>query len=110
MTTTIGTPETSALDLIVRIGEAVPGAAGLRASLHQLAGALHVDGALAGLTTIGDARIAAATITEVACTADDSVGALRIRAAAVRVGCLNCADPVGLADALDGAATVWDHL
>ncbi len=108
MTTTLETPETAALDLIDAIGEAVLGAAALHTALHDFAGALHVDGALAGLATIGDARIAAATITDAACASDDPVGTLRIRAAAVRAGCWDCADRQGLARALDGAATVLD--
>ncbi|TDL01548.1 amino acid aminotransferase [Mycobacterium paragordonae] len=103
-------PETAALDLIVRIGEAVPGAVALRGALQDFAGALHVEGALAGLTTAADARLAAATIAEAACTADDSVAALRIRAAAIRAGCWDCAHPDGLAQALDGAATVLDAM
>ena len=77
-------PETAALDLLARIADAVPGAAALRLSLQHLASALHVDGALAGLATMADARLAAATIAEAACAADDPVGTLRIRAAATR--------------------------
>lgn len=114
MTTTTSTPladpESAALDLIVRIAEAVPGAGALLASLQHLASALHIEGALAGIATFGDARIAAAAITEAACTSDDPVGALRIRAAAMRAGCWDCADSQGLAQALDAAATVLDVL
>ncbi|WP_304113635.1 amino acid aminotransferase [Mycolicibacterium bacteremicum] len=109
MTTTLDSPETAALDFIDAIARAVPDAAALRAVLRNLAGALHIDGALAGLATIGDARIAAATITDAAATSDDPVGALRIRAAAVRAGCWDCSDPGGLADALDAAASVLDR-
>lgn len=115
MTTINNTPpadsESAALDFFVRIAEALPGgASAMRAALHNFAGALHIDGALAGLTTIGDARLAAATIAEAAVTADDPVGALRIRAAAVRAGCAaqQCSNPAGLAQALDVAATVLD--
>ncbi|MCV7005139.1 hypothetical protein [Mycobacterium gordonae] len=108
MTTTIDTPETAALGYLVRIAEAVPGATALHAVVRDLATALHVDGALSGLTTTGDARLAAASIAEAAVTADDPVGALRIRAAATRAGCWDCANPEGLALALDGAATVLD--
>jgi hypothetical protein len=114
-TTTISTtpadPESAALDLIVRIAEAVPGAVALRASLQHLAGALQIEGALSGLATVADARLAAATITEAACTADDPVGSLRIRAASMRAGCWDdprCANTEGLAQALDAAATVLD--
>jgi hypothetical protein len=68
MTTTISTqpadPESAALDLIVRIGEAVPDTTALRTSLQHLAGALRIEGALAGLTTVADARLAAATVAE----------------------------------------------
>ena len=108
MTTTIDNPEAAALDLIVRIGESVPGAVALRAVLNDFAGALHIEGALAGLATMADARLAAATIAEAVGTADDPVGALRIRAAATRAGCWDCTHPEGLASALDGAATVLD--
>lgn len=80
-------PESAALDFIVRIAEAVPGAAALRASLQHLAGVFQLEGALAGLATEADARLAAATITDATCTVDDPVGALRIRAAAIRAGC-----------------------
>lgn len=75
-------------------------------ALRDFAGALHVEGALAGLTAAADARLAAATIAEAACTADDPVAALRIRAAAIRAECWDCANPAGLAQALDGAVTV----
>ncbi len=111
MTTIINTPESAALDLIVRIGESVPGAAALGTALREFAGALQIESALSSLTTITDARVAAATIAELACTADDAVGSLRIRAAAIRAGCASLADvldPDGLALALDGAATVLD--
>ncbi|RUP02131.1 MAG: amino acid aminotransferase [Mycobacterium sp.] len=101
-------PETAALDYLVRIGEAVPKATALAGALRDFAGALHVEGALAGLSTAADARLAAATIAEAARTADDPVAALRIRAAAIRAGCWDCANPDGLAQALDGAATVLD--
>lgn len=114
MTTTASTPiadpESAALDLIIRIGEAVPGAVALHASLRHLASALHIEGALACVATLADARVAAATITEAICTSDDPVGTLRIRAAAMRAGCWDCADPQGLAQALDEAATVVDVL
>ncbi len=84
----------------------------MRAALQQFAGALELDSALASLTTVADARLAAAAIAEAACTADDPVGALRIRAAAMRAGCrlseFNSDNPHGLAQALDGAATVLD--
>lgn len=108
MTTTIDTPESAALDLIVRIAEAVPGATALHAVVRPLIVALHIEGALASLATLDDARLAAAAIAELAVSADDPVGALRIRAAAFRAGCWDCADPRGLAQALDGAATVLD--
>jgi hypothetical protein len=58
---------------------------------------------------VEDARLAAATITEAAFRADDPVGSLRIRAAAMRAGCgQDCGDPLALPQALDGAATVLD--
>ncbi|GFG49006.1 hypothetical protein [Mycolicibacterium agri] len=59
--------------------------------------------------SVEDARLAAATITEAAFSADDPVGSLRIRAAAMRADCgQDCGDPPALAPALDGAATVLD--
>lgn len=116
MTTTINTPpadpESAALDLIVLIAEALPGGArALRGALQHFAGALQLESALSSLTTITDARVAAGTIAEFACTADDAVGSLRIRAAALRAGCWGSeftSDPDGLAQALDGAASVLD--
>lgn len=108
MTTEIDTPETATLDYLVRIAEAVPGATALHAAVRDLATALHVEGALSCLSSAGDARLAAATIAEAACAADDPVAALRIRAAAMRAGCWDCANPEGLAQALDGAAGVLD--
>ncbi|OBJ85539.1 hypothetical protein A9W97_19370 [Mycobacterium gordonae] len=110
MTTTVDTPETAALDYLVRIAEAVPGATSLAGALRDFASALHVEGALAGLTTMAGARAAAATIAEAVVTADDAVAALRIRAAAARAGCWDCAEPDGLAQVLDAAATVWDRM
>lgn len=115
MTTATSTPpadpESVALDSLVRIAEAMPGGApALRAALQNFAGALQIEGALAGITTVADARLAAVTIAEAALTAADPVGSLRIRAAAMRARCWDCADPDGLADALDGAATVLDVL
>lgn len=105
-------PESAALDLIVRIAEALPGGApALRGALQHFAGALQLESALSSLTTMTDARVAAAAIAELACTADDAVGSLRIRAAAIRAGCANrtdVLDPDGLALALDSAATVLD--
>src|SRR5258708_3288389 len=109
MTTTIGNPETAALDLIVRIAEALPdGAPALRAALQHLAGALQIECALAPHAPLADARLAAATIVDAGCTAEDPVGALRIRAAAMRAGCWDCANSQGLAQALDRVASVLD--
>jgi hypothetical protein len=73
MTTTISTPpkdpESAALDFIVRIAEALPGGApALRAALQNLASVLQLEGALTGLATMADARLAAATIADAAGT------------------------------------------
>ncbi|WP_225593723.1 hypothetical protein [Mycolicibacterium fortuitum] len=65
-------------------------------------------GALSGLTDLRDAQIVEGTIVDAAVAADDPVAALRFRAAAVRVGCQPCANPEGLAQSLEGAATVLD--
>lgn len=115
--TTTGTlpadPESIALDLIVRIAESVTGATALRAALQHLAGVLQLEGAMSGLSTIPDARLAAASIADAACTADDPVGSLRIRAASMRAGCWSdpqCMNPAVLAQVLDAAATVLDAL
>lgn len=118
MTTSTSTPpadpESVALDSLVRIAEALPGGApALRATLQHFAGVLQLEGSLAGLGTVADARIAAATIAEAASTAEDPVGSLRIRAASIRVGCWDdprSANPEGIAQALDAAANVWDVL
>jgi len=112
MTTTINTPpadpETAALDLLVQAAEAATGSSAFRAVLQDLAGALHAEGVLAGLAWV-DARLVAGAVSFDACTAADPVGSLRGRAAAVRAGRgPRCIDPAGVAQALDGAATVLD--
>ena len=112
MTTTISTtpadPESAALDLIVDAAEAATGSTAFRAVLQDLAGALHVEAALAGLAWT-DARLVAAAVSFDACTAADPVRSLRRRAAAVRTGRgPRCVDPAGIAQALDVAATVLD--
>jgi len=58
------------------------------------AGALHAEGALAGLAWL-DARLVAAAIAHDACMVDDPVHALRSRAASMRAGQWDsqCADP-----------------
>lgn len=103
-------PESAALDLLVRIAETRPRATALHAVMRELAGALQLDGALAGLADLADARLTAATIAEVVVSTEDPAGALRIRAAIFRAGCRDCSNPRLLADALDGAARVWDQL
>jgi hypothetical protein len=112
VTTTISTPpadpESAALDLIVDAAEAATGGTAFRAVLQDLAGALHAEGALAGLAW-ADARLVAAAVSLDACTAADPVGSLRRRAAVVRAGRgPRCVDPAGIAGALDVAATVLD--
>src|SRR4051812_5499383 len=89
-------PESAALDLIVHAAEAV-GSTALRAVLQDLAGALQVEGALAGLAW-DDARLAAAGIAYDALTSDDPVGSLQIRAGSMRAGYWDrhCADPEGI--------------
>ncbi|BCO57884.1 amino acid aminotransferase [Mycobacterium intracellulare] len=111
-TTTIGTPpadpESAALDLLVQAAEAATGSIAFRAVLQDLAGALHVEGALVGLAWV-DARLVAAAVSFDVCTAADPVGSLRRRAAAVRAGRgPRCVNPAGTAQALDVAATVLD--
>jgi hypothetical protein len=106
--TTPADPESAALELIVQAAEAATGSSAFRAVLQDLAGALHVEGALAGLAWV-DARLVAAAISYDACTAADPVGSLRLRAAAVRAGRgPRCVDPGGVVQALDVAATVLD--
>lgn len=112
MATTISTPpadpESAALTLIVEAAEAATGSTAFRAVLQDLAGALHAEGALAGLSWV-DARLVAAAVSFDACTAADPVGSLRRRAAALRAGRgPRCIDPAGIAQALDVAATVLD--
>jgi len=110
MTTTIGTPptdpESAALDLLVQAAETATGSTAYRAVLQDLAGALHAEGALANLAWV-DARLVAAAVSFDACTAADPAASLRRRAAAVRAGRGPlCADPAGIAGALDVAANV----
>ena len=74
--------------------------------LQDLAGALHAEGALAGLAW-ADARLVAAAVSFDVCTAAEPVVSLRRRSAAVRAGHgPHCVDPAGVAQALDVAATV----
>lgn len=113
MTTTINTPpadpEVAALDLIVQAAEAATGSTAFRAVLQDLAGALHAEGALAGLAW-GDARLVAAAISYDACMVDDPARSLRSRAVSMRAGRprVRCANRAGVARALDVAATVLD--
>ena len=112
MTTAISTPpadpESAALDLLVRAAETATGSTAFRAVLQDFAGALHAEGAFAGLAW-ADAQLVAAAVSFDACTAADPVGSLRRRAAAVRAGRgPHCVDPAGITHALDVAATVLD--
>lgn len=102
-------PETAALDLLVDAAETATGSTAFRAALQDLAGALQVEGAFAGLAW-DDARLAAAAIAYDALTDDDPVGSLRIRCGSLRAGYWDghCAHPEGIATALDVAATVLD--
>lgn len=108
-TTTPLDPEAAALDLLVRAAETATGSTAFREPMQDLAGALHAEGALAGLVW-GDARLVAASIGHDACTLGDPVRALRNRAATVRAGTWGawCADPEGVAQALGTAATILD--
>lgn len=112
MTITVDTlsadPEAAALELLVDAAEVATGSAAFRAVLQDVAGALQVEGALAGLAW-ADAQLVAAAVSFDACTAADPIGSLRGRAAAVRAGRgPRCVDPAGIAHALDVAATVLD--
>lgn len=112
MTTTIGTPpadpESAGLELLVQAAEDATGSTAFRAVLQDLAGLLHAERALAGLVWV-DAQLVAAAVSFDVCTAADPVGSLRGRAAAVRAGRgPRCANPAGIAQALDVAATVLD--
>jgi hypothetical protein len=101
-------PESAALELLVQSAEAATGSTAFRAVLQDLAGALHVEGALAGLAWV-DARLVAGAVSFDACTCADPVGSLRRRAAAVRAGRgPRCEDSADVAQALDVAATVLD--
>lgn len=83
MTTTISTPptdpESAALDLLVEAAETAAGSTAFRAVLQDLAGALQIEGALAGLAWV-DARLVAVAIAYDALTDDDPVVSLRMRA------------------------------
>lgn len=112
MTTTIGTtpadPESAALDLIVQAAEAATGSTAFRAVLQDLAGLLHAEGAFTGLAWV-DARLVAAAVSFDVWTAADPAGSLRRRAAAVSAGRgPRCAEPAGIAHALDVAANVLE--
>lgn len=114
MTTVVDTPsadpESAALDLLVRAAETATGSTAFRAVLQDVAGVLHAEGALSGLEW-SDARLVAAAVSFDTCTADDPVRSLRRRAATVRAGRgPRCVNPVGVAQALDVAATVLDVL
>lgn len=108
MTTAISTPpadpESAALDLLVQAADTATGSTAFHALLQDLAGALHAEGALSGLSW-ADARLVAAAVSFEA----DPIGSLRGRAAAVRAGRgPRCANRSGVARALDVAATVLD--
>jgi hypothetical protein len=112
MTTTTSTlpadPETAALNLLVDAAETATGSTAFRAVLQDLAGALSAEGALAGLAW-ADAQLATAAIAYDACMVDDPVRSLRSRAASLRTGYrLRCANPEGIAQALDVAAAVLE--
>lgn len=99
-------PEHAALELLVDAAETATGTTAFRAVLQDLAGLLHVDGALAVLVWV-DARLVAGTVSFDVCTAADPVGSLRRRAVAVRAGRgPRCIDPAGVAQALDVAASL----
>jgi hypothetical protein len=114
MTTTMNTqpadPESAALDLLVDAAETVTGGAAFRPVLQDLAGVLLVEGVLTGLAW-ADAQLAAAAISYETCTATDPARELRSRAASLRAGYrLRCADPEGIAQALDAAANAVNTL
>jgi hypothetical protein len=90
-------PESAALDLIVQAAEAATGSTAFRAVLQDLAGALHAEGALAGLTW-RDARLVAAAISYDSCVVDDPARSLRSRSASLRAGRkgLRCAELLSL--------------
>ncbi|EFG79568.1 hypothetical protein HMPREF0591_0545 [Mycobacterium parascrofulaceum ATCC BAA-614] len=101
-------PESAGLELLVQAAEDATGSTAFRAVLQDLAGALGVERALAGLAW-PDARLVAAAVSFDVCTAPDPVGSLRRRAATVRAGRgPRCANRAGIAQALDVAATVLD--
>lgn len=101
-------PEAAALELLVQAAEDATGSTAFRAVLQDLAGLLHAEGALAGLVWV-DARLVAAAVSFDVCTATDPVRSLRHHAATMRAGRgPRCANPAGIAQALDVAATVLD--
>lgn len=104
-------PESDALRLVIHAAETATGSTAFREPMTDLAAALLVARAFTGLVW-GDARLAAAAIAYDACTADDPVRALRDRAAALRAGrwASWCADRVGVARALNTAATILDTM
>lgn len=104
--------ERAALDLLVRAPELATGRTELREVLQDLAGALQLAGALAGLSW-DDARMVVASIAFDAVMVDDPVGSLRHRANAVEDGWWGSGfldDQAGVAHAIRTAADVIEML
>jgi hypothetical protein len=100
-------PEAAALELIVRMPEAVMGDAGAREILQELAAMLQVEGTFTGMSW-HDAKHAAAVIVVDALHRDDAGEFLRGRAQRVLAGTdgITWDDPAKMARALTTAATV----
>jgi hypothetical protein len=100
-------PEAAALELIVRLPEDVMHTAAFTTVLQDYCGALHVEGAFAGLSW-ADAKDVAAAVSFDMCIRDDAEAFIRHRARNALAGTdgMLWENRQGAARALDIAATV----
>jgi hypothetical protein len=100
-------PQAAALELIVRMPEAVTGDAGTREILQELTAMLDVEGAFTGMSW-NDAKHAAVAIVVDALNRDDAHTFLRARARRARDGSDGMVwdDPAKMARALTIGATI----
>ena len=92
-------PEAAALELIVRLPEAIMGDSGVRVILQELAALLDAEAAFTGMSW-HDAKHAATAIVVDALGRDDAAGCLRARAQRVGHDGMAWDDPAKMARAL----------